>query len=213
MPWPMVHFAISAEFSNGDPSPNLLLGSLAPDAIHVRGHVSREEKGVTHLVHNDTLPSKEVIMKRCDEYINKRSESEWKNFVLGYFSHIYTDLRWTETVYADFEKAYKGDISNVRRTYNQEVSQLEFNLMRSMDRVDNLFAKLLKANGYAIEPYVTQPEVIQYRDIKMNWLQDFNNEPRITQAYFQTDHIKDFISRTSNELKELFRGGYHGTFS
>ncbi|MGG4214018.1 hypothetical protein [Paenibacillus sp. FSL L8-0638] len=104
LPWPMVHFAISENLSINDPSPNFLLGSIAPDAIHMRGKVSREEKGVTHLVHNDKLPAKELIMEKCKEYLLKQAGPEWKDFVIGYFSHIYTDLRWTDTVYFDFEK-------------------------------------------------------------------------------------------------------------
>ncbi|SEO47758.1 hypothetical protein SAMN04487895_10822 [Paenibacillus sophorae] len=87
MPWPMVNFAISTNLSFGDPSPNFLLGSIAPDAIHMRGYISREEKGVTHLVRNDRLPAKELIMEKCKEYLTKRTEIEWKDLVLGYFSH------------------------------------------------------------------------------------------------------------------------------
>ncbi|MGF7050649.1 hypothetical protein J2T13_005199 [Paenibacillus sp. DS2015] len=48
MPWPMVHFAISNILYEDNPTRSLLLGSIAPDAIHVRSQITREEKGVTH---------------------------------------------------------------------------------------------------------------------------------------------------------------------
>ncbi|WP_340401130.1 hypothetical protein [Paenibacillus sp. FSL H8-0079] len=48
MPWPMVHFAIASELIS-EPSPELLLGSLAPDSIHVRTN-TRTEKAKTHLM-------------------------------------------------------------------------------------------------------------------------------------------------------------------
>jgi hypothetical protein len=201
----MVHFAISEILSSGAPSPDLLLGSISPDAIHMRGHISREQKGVTHLVHNDKLPSKELIMEKCREYFSKRSEPQWKDFVLGYFSHIYTDLRWTDTVYADFENNYKGEKNEIRKTYNDEVSQVEFYLLRSMNSSEKLFTLLLKSEGYTVDPYVTQLEVIQYRDSKVKWLQDLNNEPQIKPIYFKTDEIKSFINETSKELKELLK--------
>ncbi|CAM4056977.1 hypothetical protein [Saccharibacillus endophyticus] len=35
MPWPMVHLAVAAVIMP-EPSAELLLGSLAPDAVHVR---------------------------------------------------------------------------------------------------------------------------------------------------------------------------------
>ena len=42
MPWPMVHFAVASEI-NSNPSPEFLLGSLAPDSIHVRSDVRSEK--------------------------------------------------------------------------------------------------------------------------------------------------------------------------
>lgn len=142
-------------------------------------------------------------MEKCREYLSKRSETEWKEFVLGYFLHIYTDLRWTDTVYEDFENNYKGEKNDIRKTYNHEVSQVEFNLSRSMDSTEKLFALLLKAKGFAIDPFVTQLEVNQYRDRKVEWLQDLKNEPRIKPMYFKTDKINHFINEISKP-KEIY---------
>ncbi|MFX3637474.1 MAG: hypothetical protein ACE3L7_02365 [Candidatus Pristimantibacillus sp.] len=52
MPWPMVHFEIARRLY-GDPSPEFLLGSLAPDSIHVRTN-DRVEKNKSHLMKNQT---------------------------------------------------------------------------------------------------------------------------------------------------------------
>ncbi|MBW7453463.1 hypothetical protein ACFOLF_14115 [Paenibacillus sepulcri] len=205
MPWPMVHFALSTNISFANPSPNLLIGSIAPDAVHMRGNISREEKGITHLVRDNQLPAKELIMEKCLEYLSIHSEVEWKDYILGYFTHIYTDLRWTEAVYSGFENDYHGDKNEIRKIYNNEVSQIEFNLLRSMDNVDNLFSRLTQAKAYTIEPFVTLLEVNQYRDNKLNWLQNNDNEPKIKPAYFHPETVKNFISQTSNELKDLFK--------
>ena len=133
----------------------------------------------------------------------KRQDPEWKDFVLGYFSHIYTDLRWTETVYADFEKEYTGTGNEIREIYTQEVSQIEFELLRSMRDADKLLMLIQKADGFTISPLVTQLEVIQYRNIKVNWLRDQNHEPRITPMYFKPDKIENFIHVTVKELKDI----------
>lgn len=165
--------------------------------------ISREDKGFTHLVHNNKLAAKELILEKCKEYLIKQSHTEWKDFVLGYFSHIYTDLRWTDTIYYDFENNYKGEMKDIRKTYNDEVSQIEFNLLRSIENSDTLFIKLIQARGYEINPFVTQDEVHQYRDSKVNWLQDPKNEPQIVPKYFTNDRVDKFISETSKEWKEL----------
>jgi hypothetical protein len=203
LPWPMVHFGISNNLYKGNPTPSLLLGSIAPDAIHVRGQISREEKGVTHLVRNGKLPSVKLIIEKFKENLPKQSESEWKDFVVGYFTHIYTDVRWTDTLYAEFEQVYVGD--TIRSTYNQEVSQVEFELQRSIRNYDEIIKLLTRAKGYSVDPYITQSEVNAYRDLKMEWLQDPYNEPNIKPIYFKAQKVNQFIKETSKEIENLLK--------
>jgi hypothetical protein len=197
----MVHFAISNLLYAGNPTPCLLLGSIAPDAVHVRGEISREEKGVSHLVQNGKLPPVELITKKFKEYLGKRSEPEWKDFVVGYFTHIYADMRWTDTIYAEFEQAYTGE--NPRSLYYQEVSQMEFELQRSIKDYQELIRLLKRTEGYTIHPFVTGSEVSTYRDLKVEWLQNPHNEPHITPIYFDSIKVNHFIEMISMEIKTL----------
>ncbi|UNK20634.1 hypothetical protein MNQ98_11725 [Paenibacillus sp. N3/727] len=204
MPWPMVHFAIAIRLSLSNPSPHFLLGSIAPDAIHMREHVTRKEKGVTHFVSEDILPSVEVIKENCLRYLSVNTEQNWRDFILGYFAHIYVDLRWTENVYIEFESNYLGDRKDIRQTYNREMSQLEFNLLRSEKGAHNAIHRLQQSEAYLVEPLVTENEVNQYRDLKIGWLQDVGNEPKIKPIYFSKEVVEKFIANTTNELKALF---------
>jgi len=95
MPWPMVHFAIATNISSLDPSPSILLGSIAPDAIHMRGNITRKKGLLPHLINNDKFPSIELLKGNCLEYLSMNMDSDWKEFILGYFAHIYADIRWT----------------------------------------------------------------------------------------------------------------------
>lgn len=203
MPWPMVHFAIADRIHNGTPSPELLIGSISPDAIHARGSITREEKGFTHLVHKGILSTKEMIWDKFDSYVTAGGTRGWNDFVVGYFSHIYTDLRWTETLYTDFERAYTGDANAMRGTYNTEVSQLEFDLIRSTNRLDDWIKLIRSSEGYAIDPFVTDREVRQYRDEKIAWLSEAGNEPRMTPVYFTLERVWQFIDQTAMEIQEL----------
>lgn len=203
MPWPMVHFAISDNIYKGSPTPHLLIGSIAPDSIHARGSITREEKGLTHLVYQGIMPTSEMIWDKFETYWSMHAETEWKDFVLGYFTHIYTDLRWTETLYTDFEKTYLGDASAMRGIYNEEVSQAEFHLMQSTGRADRWISLLHMTDGYTIDPFVTQQDVSQYRDEKVEWLRNPSNEPRIKPVYFTSDGVERFIDQTSLEIEEL----------
>lgn len=205
MPWPMVHFAIAKRVNLADLAPNFLLGSIAPDAIHMRERATRTDKGYTYLVSEDKLPSIEIIKINCLKYWNMNNDMEWKEYILGQFAHIYADLRWTETVYAEFERNYEGDKQEIRSTYNKEVSQVEFNLLRSEEWTQSVMNKLQRADAFTIEPLITYEEVNQYRDLKIEWLENNKNEPKIEPIYFTGERVKGFIINTSDELKELFK--------
>lgn len=203
MPWPMVHFAIAVDISCSEPSPTLLLGSIAPDAIHMRGDVTREDKGKTHLVSNGKFPSIDTIKNELLTCLNKRTEPDWKEYVLGYFAHIYADIRWTETIYADFEKNFQGNPEDIRKTYNQEVSQIEFNLLKSEQWADMVLRKLRISSAYTMDSLVTETEVNGYRDVKLEWLRNGGNEPKIQPVYFSDDAVRKFIDATAAEFKVL----------
>ncbi|MNZ61814.1 hypothetical protein D3C78_799150 [compost metagenome] len=72
-----------------------------------------------------------------------------------------------------------------------------------MKNYKDLMRMLLKAKGYTIHPYVTQLEVSQYRDLKVEWLQDPHNEPHIKPIYFKSHIVNHFINETSKEIKDL----------
>lgn len=205
MPWPMVHFAVAQKLSLPHPMPAFLLGSISPDAIHAREHVTRSEKGATHLVQEGRFPSIATLQAACNSYLEQDRNSEWLAFVLGYFAHIYTDIRWTETVYADFERAYDGDPGGIRETYNREVSQLEFHLLRQEPWAQDALEQLRRARAFAVEPFLTQDEVGRYRDMKLAWLEDERHEPGVQNKYFHAQNVSDFTENTARELTELFQ--------
>ncbi|MEF7437906.1 hypothetical protein V4V36_01110 [Paenibacillus lautus] len=203
MPWPMVHFAIAQQLGTPKPTPSLLLGSIAPDAVHVRGNITREQKGITHLVSEGLLPDTNRIRENYLFYVTQKPGKAWNEFVYGYFAHIYTDLRWVQTLYADYKKENKADKDSMRLTYNQEVSQLEFEIMRSQHWAGSVLNKLKDSIGHALDPFVDKSEVEQYRTIKLEWLLEEGNEPKIELIYFTLDKVERFVQNTAAELSTL----------
>ncbi|WP_256257666.1 MULTISPECIES: hypothetical protein [unclassified Paenibacillus] len=62
---------------------------------------------------------------------------------------------------------------------------------------------LQQAEAFPMEPFVTQAEVSRYRDLKIGWLQDDSNEPRIKPIYFTKEAVDAFIVQTSEEMNVL----------
>lgn len=76
MPWPMVHFAIASELLS-NPTPEFIVGSLAPDSIHVRTN-ERAEKAKTHLMPETARFATDEELRAFFNSNKKRAQSEPK---------------------------------------------------------------------------------------------------------------------------------------
>ncbi|WP_235440138.1 hypothetical protein [Paenibacillus sp. DMB20] len=56
-----------------------------------------------------------------------------------------------------------------------------------------------------MESLVTEAEVNGYRDVKLEWLQNGGNEPKIQTVYFMDDAVRMFIDSTATEWKALLK--------
>ncbi|NOV02095.1 zinc dependent phospholipase C family protein [Paenibacillus planticolens] len=206
MPWPMVHFSIAEQLFDHHPSPEFLLGSVAPDAIHMREEATRQDKGRTHLCEEDgTMPTLAVLH---DFYKNSMSDDyAYRQFMLGYVSHLYTDLRWTQRVWTDFvdklNHECEGPHGQVKSIYNREVAQIEYNLCRSENWTDRVLTSVLLAAPFAVNALLAESEIKQYGERVVRNLRDESQEPRILPRYITDQIVSEFIARTVRELREL----------
>lgn len=106
---------------------------------------------------------------------------------------------------------YEGEMKNIRRTYNREVRQLEFEILRSGDWADTVLFELRENRAYSIEHLVTEIEVAQYRDLKVEWIQDATNEPQINT--FTEDRVNDYMNILLCLVKTQYKGDEYCCFS
>jgi hypothetical protein len=209
LPWPMVHFAIADKLFMHEPSPAFLLGSIAPDAIHSRENSSRQDKNQTHLCKEDgSMPDLVTLQKFCETNLNKQGHPDWNSFVLGYASHVFADIRWTETVWEEYVvkiKQLNDHNEPIKRIYNLEVCQLDFDLYKKEEWAGRIFTLFAASKVFSIEPWLTANEINQYRKKTINWLSDAANEPRITLKYITEDVVREFIKTTTVELSFLIK--------
>lgn len=213
MPWPMVHFAIAEKMYRKDVHPSFLLGSIAPDAIHTRQNASRLDKRQTHLA-NERIRLPEINMIKDFYFTNRQliDDEAWRPFLLGYAAHIFADVRWTHTVYKDYEQKTLNNLwfklryrfKPIKAVYNVEVKQIDFDLYHQEIWVNECFNKLKIGKSFSVPPLVTDLEVDGWKQRTMDLLADQQNEPGIKPRYFTMDVVKGFIEQTSSELKELF---------
>src|SRR4051794_16203115 len=105
MPLPMIHCGVAVKYFDNEEIPAaFLLGSIAPDAIHMRKNTAREDKKRTHLNVETDGPVMNYVQERYEEYISQSPDEEWKWFVRGYFAHLLTDYYWLHSVYSVFKE-------------------------------------------------------------------------------------------------------------
>lgn len=104
MAQPMMHLLIADKIytkkyvhSFGD----FLLGSIAPDAVHVKENYTREIKDISHY----RFDSKSHI-SHFDTFINEFYTPENRDFVVGYLVHLLSDMVWYHHVRVPFVKEY-----------------------------------------------------------------------------------------------------------
>lgn len=198
MPWPMVHFAIASEFIS-NPSPELLLGSLAPDSIHVRTNV-RSEKGKTHLMPEAGRFATDEELRSFFETNKKLAYSDpaFMQYLCGYIAHIYTDRVWTFDIYPAYEVHPNG-----RNVYTADVTKLEFMILRNWDRAHDWLRELKAGRVFDLGGLVEQ-EVYQYRGEKLEFLTNLENEPLGDLNILSIEALEEFIHTTALALKQLY---------
>jgi hypothetical protein len=205
----MVHFSIAKKIFEPNPSPEFLLGSIAPDAIHMRENTTRQDKNRTHLCEDDgTMPNLQIFYDFCKQHL-KQNEHDYNQFIFGYVSHLYADLRWTETVWKDYVEKVRhvidGHNESIKSRYNKEVCQIDYNLYRSEEWSNKILTSLLNSREYSIPKLLTSKEITQYREHTIQGLRDEGNEPCIVPIYITDDIVRLFINTTVDELKVLIK--------
>lgn len=198
MPWPMVHFAIAAAIEP-NPSPEFLLGSLAPDAIHTRSN-DQSDKAKTHLMIEEGRFATDEELGDFLEASRQRAISHpaFMDYLRGYIAHVYTDRVWTFDIYPPYETHPDG-----RRVYNQDVAKLEFMLLRNRPDARQWLDRLSEGRAYALAG-LGEKEVYPYREAKLNFLNDASQEPDTDLTVISMAEMDAFIQDTADALRALF---------
>lgn len=199
MPWPMVHFAIASEIVT-HPSPSLLLGSLAPDSIHVRTNI-RSEKAKTHLMPEEHEFATDADFRQVIESNRHRMQQnpQFTEYLRGYIAHIYTDREWTFQIYPPYEAHPNG-----RSVYTHDVKKLEFRILREYAGASGWLDQLKTGKAYEFGG-LTEQEVYQYRGEKLDFFMTQENEPVDDLHVITMDGISGFIQQTASDLKDRFK--------
>ncbi len=206
MAQPMMHLLIADKIYTEKASSihsysDFLLGSIAPDAVHVKENYTREIKDISHY----KFDSKSHI-SYFDTFFDEYYTSENKDFVVGYLVHLLSDMIWYHSVRVPFKEEFqKAPLQNIsmNEAYYADCEQIE-QLMFFEKNTSRIIETINKGNAYSLEGLIDAEDV---RAWKEKFIYDYNNRKNISiqTKYISEQHIRDYIADCAKECTEYLR--------
>lgn len=205
MPLPMVHFGIShnlvKKLKLSDVS-LFYLGSISPDAVHVRDNFIRADKNTSHLYDADI----EVWRKNAKNLILRNSAVSENEFYTGYGIHILTDIYWSETVFSMFKDRYNEDhtpIQDEQMAYYNDTDKLDFELHDKCEYRPQIWNYLLNRKPVSINGLVSLDEVDLWKEQILHWFDKGESKHKNPIKYITHDDLIAFIEETTVKISDF----------
>ncbi|MDQ8734389.1 zinc dependent phospholipase C family protein [Paenibacillus sp. LHD-38] len=214
MPLPMVHMFVTETMfkeKNLEVNAHFLLGSISPDAIHMRENTNREDKRKTHFHLEEDMTVEHIFQSRLLPFIEScRNDAERYWFAKGYAAHVLTDLIWTQTVYQDFtRKITEEQIGNARQLYYSDTDQIDFNFYKNESWRPQYWKLLENSKSFEVLEMIQAEETEKWKIRILHWFGDNAKEPGIEPRYITEKQVRQFVQDTSCRLVNLYE---HASF-
>jgi hypothetical protein len=205
----MVHLSVAVALSEKAgrfPSADFLLGSLAPDAIHMRPGSQKCDKEHVHLIDLGASPSVLLKLFRSDYGL---AESQPEGFAGGYLAHLLTDRLWWQTVITPFRAKFPPDFRepDFRKLYYRDTDRIDLDLYRQAPWRPQAWSSLESAATTDFRPFLTAAEILQWRDRTLCWFDDPAHAALGDPVYITLLDTQAFIVRAVDEIAALFSTG------
>lgn len=208
MPLPMVHLAAARLLTQTFDIANeavYMLGSIAPDAVHMRENFRAEWKLASHL--RDTAESpKELVLERAIDMICNADCAEHRDFCIGYGVHVATDMIWNRTIFADFKEAYENaglDPDERKNVYYNDTDRLDFELFDRMPWRAQVWKELTACVSVGMHDLVTAGEVERWKQRTLHWFDAGESQHKEPIWYFTREKLLGFVEDAADEIAAL----------
>lgn len=179
--------------------PQFYLGSVAPDAVHNRVNYNSDYKKASHLrVGNDITnhpPTYDEWIENVQCFICKNKNNENYDFILGYCTHILSDIYYHIAVWTPFKLKYQDDFSKGNGgLYYQENEKVEIELALAFENKDDFWVYLEKSIGVTLENIIFANEVEKHKEnILYHWFKDKEHPDMLSNKIITIESTMKFI--------------------
>lgn len=206
MPLPMIHLSVAINIERKmklEKSPLFFLGSISPDAIHMRSGAGRDDKQKTHCI-GETRDKTLDNVREMLRHAKSLNEGDLRTFILGYCAHILTDVVWADTVWKDYlNKLAQTDLQvNPKVLYYRETDYIDFKIFRESPWRENIWNKLSMTKSPDYMDLLTSEEIEKWKIRTLEWFEDEDKDPKIPPQFIKEAIIEKFISEATDLVYE-----------
>ena len=202
MPLPMVHLAVAnllVEKIDIHDLAGFFLGSISPDAVHMRANYVRDDKGVSHLM---TDVDKEQWLIDAIEFTKKGILAD-DAFAIGYGVHCITDDIWGKTLYHEYRQKYSADEAPLQdevRAYYNDTDKLDFELFEKYQPRSAIWELMKNADAVDVLGLVTKEEVEKWKIRTLHWYDSGVSTHENPIKYILYDDVMRFVQDAANKI-------------
>jgi hypothetical protein len=204
----MVHLSVAHCLvqDHGYPAtPEFYLGSIAPDAIHVRPGTDQKDKYAVHLVDADG-PHLDRLRALLTAGKTARSKRE-RTLVDGYAAHILTDVAWRVELIMPFRRRFVARLSypELRTLYYNECDKLDYDLYDEQPWRPEVWELLREARALDVglegePPLLAAAEIDGWRERTLGWFELHREKASYQPQHMTREQVWPFIPRTAAQV-------------
>lgn len=158
---------------------NYYLGLLAPDAPNLNGFAEKIERWTAHLRKKDYNEWKDNL----NAFYSKEKNNYPKDFILGYYIHIMTDIIYDELLYLKVKEKILND--NYKNEDAHDIMREDMDKY-SFNEIEEIKEKLKEKTDYYDILNINKELLSKWKDKEISFFPRINNSKYITEDIINT---------------------------
>ena len=213
MPLPMVHLLLAekiGQLAGKEPDAYFLLGSIAPDAIHMRLGSVRKDKHRTHFFGGKQWDAVEIqnhwnhILKKLNSHENRSPQEQ--SFFTGYCFHTLLDMIWIVEVFNVLERTLRAGgmgFEYIRSKYYAETDACDVFLYQNTTWAKSVREKLVGVSALELEGVLTAEEILKWKNVVLSKMERYETAVLQETFYINPKNIEKLIDDLAGKVYKL----------
>lgn len=205
MAQPMMHLLVAEIIYSSKRIPirsigDFLLGSIAPDAVHMKADYERRLKDISHYEFDNRSP-----IRIFDGFMKKYEAAGNQDFAYGYLVHLLSDMIWYHEVRVPFKERFAQNPSkkmSMNEAYYEDCEQIEQMLFED-EKAADVIESLKVSNAITLEGLIEAEDVEKWKEVLLT---KYSDRTRITGDiyYISKTQIDDYIAKCAKKCLAYF---------